>query len=80
MIMGWGSLCIVLPSISAPNFDSVTPYMGILFPTLRRDKLSTLWSSFLSFMCFAINPVLKKISYIKLKRPKSASSPVCTVQ
>jgi hypothetical protein len=26
--------------------------MGVLFPILRRDKVSTLWSSFfLSFMC-----------------------------
>jgi hypothetical protein len=50
----WGSLCMVLPSIPAPNFVYVTPYMGILFPVLRRDKVSTLWSSFfLSFMCFA---------------------------
>jgi hypothetical protein len=28
--------------------------MGVLFPILRRGKVSTLWSSFfLSFMCFA---------------------------
>ena len=53
-IPGWGSLCIVLPSISAPSFVSVTPSMCILFPILRRDEISTLWSSFLlSFMCFA---------------------------
>jgi hypothetical protein len=31
---------------SAPNFVSVTPSMGILFPILRRNELSTLWSSF----------------------------------
>ena len=50
----WGSLWMVLPSVSAPNFVSVTPSMGILFPILRRNKLSTLYSSFfLSFMCFA---------------------------
>jgi hypothetical protein len=42
------------PSISVPHFISVTPSMGILFPILRRIKVSTLWSSFfLSFMCFA---------------------------
>jgi hypothetical protein len=53
-ILGWGSLWMVLPFISAPNFVSVTPYMGILFPILKRNKVSTLWSSFfLSFMCFA---------------------------
>jgi hypothetical protein len=49
----WGSLCMVVPSVSSPNFVSVTPYMGILFPILRRDEVSTLWNSFfLSFMCF----------------------------
>jgi hypothetical protein len=40
-------------SISASHFVSVTPSMGILFPLLRRIKVSTLWSSFfLSFMHF----------------------------
>ena len=53
-IPGWGSLWIVLPSVSALNFVSVTPSIGVLFPILRRGKVSTLWSSFfLSFMCFA---------------------------
>jgi hypothetical protein len=52
-ILGWGSLWMVFPSISAPNFVSVTPSMGILFPILRRSEVSTLWSSFfLSFMFF----------------------------
>ena len=55
LIMGWtpgrGSLCMVHPSISAPNFVSVTPSMGVLFPLLRRIKVFTLWSSFfLSFI------------------------------
>ena len=27
----WGSLWMVIPSVSALNFVSVTPYMGILF-------------------------------------------------
>ena len=58
LIMGWipgyGSLQMVHPFVSAPNFVSVTPSMGVLFPILRRAKVSTLWSSFfLSFMCFA---------------------------
>jgi hypothetical protein len=53
-ISKWGSLWMVLPSVSAPNFVFVTPSMGILFPILRRDEVSTLWSSFfLGFMCFA---------------------------
>jgi hypothetical protein len=43
----WDSIYIVLPSVSAPKFVSVTPSMGVLFPILRRGKVSTLWSSFL---------------------------------
>jgi hypothetical protein len=42
-IPGWGSLWIVFPSVSALNFVSVTPSMGILFPILRRNEVSTLW-------------------------------------
>ena len=41
-IPGWDSLCMVHPFASAPNFVSVTPSMGVLFPILRRGKLSTL--------------------------------------
>jgi hypothetical protein len=59
----WGSLWMVLPSISAQNFVSVTPSMDILFPILRRIEVSTLWSSFfLSFMCFA-NCILGILSF-----------------
>ena len=56
LIMGWilGYGSMVHPFVSAPNFVSVTPSMGVVFPILRRGKVSTLWSSFfLSFMCFA---------------------------
>ena len=50
-IPGWGSLWLVIPSDSASHFVSVTPSRGILFPLLRRIKISILWSSFfLSFM------------------------------
>ena len=57
LIMGWiprwGSLWMV----------SVTPSMGILFPILRRNEVSTFWSSFfLSFMCFA-NCILGILSF-----------------
>ena len=42
MIMGWipgcGSLWMVHPFVSAPNFVSVTPSMSVLFPILRRGK------------------------------------------
>jgi hypothetical protein len=50
LIMGWipglGTLWMVHPFIIAPNFVSVTPSMGILFPVLRRNEVSTRWSSF----------------------------------
>jgi hypothetical protein len=46
-IPGWGSLWIVHPFILAPNFVSVSPFMGILFPILRRNEVSTNWSSLL---------------------------------
>jgi hypothetical protein len=60
-IPGWGSLWMVLPWVSALNF--VTLSMGILFPILRRNKVSTFWSSFfLSFMCFA-NCILGILSF-----------------
>jgi hypothetical protein len=44
---------MVCPFVSAPNFVSVTPSMGVLFPILRRGKVATLWSSFFfRFMSF----------------------------
>ena len=52
-IPGWGSLWIVHPFVLAPNFVSVTPFTGILFPVLRRNEVSTRWSSFLIFFCLA---------------------------
>jgi hypothetical protein len=41
----WGSLWMVIPSVSALNFVSVTPFMGILFLLLKRIKVSTLWDT-----------------------------------
>jgi hypothetical protein len=42
LIMGWipwwGSICMVHPFVLAPNFVSVTPSMGVLFPILRRNE------------------------------------------
>jgi hypothetical protein len=35
---GWGSLWMVHPFISAANFVSVTPSMGVLFPILEGTK------------------------------------------
>jgi hypothetical protein len=50
----WGSLCIVHPFVLSPNSVSVTTFMGILFPILRRNEVSTRWSSLvLTFLCFA---------------------------
>ena len=34
-IFRWSSLWVVIPSVSAPHFVSVTPSMGILFPLFR---------------------------------------------
>jgi hypothetical protein len=62
-IPGWGSLWMVHPFILAPNFVSVTPSMGVLFPILRRNEVSTFWSSFfLIFLCFA-NCILGILSF-----------------
>jgi hypothetical protein len=50
-IPGWGSLWIVYPFGLAPNFVSVTPSMGVLFPILRkttgqqREHFALLWLS-----------------------------------
>jgi hypothetical protein len=51
---GWGSLWMMVHSfVSTPNFVIVTPSRDVLFPILRRGKVSTLCSSFfLSFMFF----------------------------
>ena len=51
-IPGWGSLWMVHPFVLAPNFVSVTPFMDILFPILRRNEVSMRWSSFLIFLSF----------------------------
>ena len=64
---GWipklGSLWMIFPSVSPPYFGSLIPSMDVLFPILRRNEESTLWSSFfLSFMCFA-NCILGIISF-----------------
>ena len=50
----WGSLWMILPSGSAANVVSITPSMGILFPILRSNEVSTHLSSlFLIFWCIA---------------------------
>ena len=46
LIMGWtprwGSFWMVYPFVLVPNFVSVTPSMGILFPILRRNEVSSI--------------------------------------
>jgi hypothetical protein len=45
-IRRWNTLWMVLPSVLAPNFVSVTPSMGILFPILRRNEVSSIgWNT-----------------------------------
>ena len=44
----WGSLWMVIPSVSAAHFVSVAPSMGILLPLLRLIEVPTLWSSWVS--------------------------------
>jgi hypothetical protein len=40
--------------VLVPNLVSVTPFMGYFVPNLRRNEVSTHWSSlFLIFLCFA---------------------------
>jgi hypothetical protein len=53
------------PFISAPNFVSVTPSKGVLFPLLRRGIVSTLQSSF--FLSFIQNHILMNM-FIFLKQ------------
>jgi hypothetical protein len=60
LFVGWipevGAVSVwsFLPSFSTLKFVSLTHSMGILFPILRRNEVSTLWSSsFLSVMCFS---------------------------
>lgn len=74
----WGSLWMVFPSVSASNFVSVTPPMVILFLILRRNKVSTLWSSFfVSFMCFA-NCILAILSFWANIRLSVSTYHVCS--
>ena len=50
------------PFLLATNFLSATPSMYILFCILGRDEVSTRWSSFLIFLCFA-NYILGILSF-----------------
>jgi hypothetical protein len=64
LIMGWIPGGAVSGwSILSSQLQTLSPSMGVLFPILRRGKVSTLWSLFfLSFMCFA-NCILDILSF-----------------
>jgi hypothetical protein len=66
LIMGWiprwGSLWMVHSFLLASNFVSVTISIRISFPILKRNEVSTRWSSFLIFLCFA-NCILGILSF-----------------
>ena len=51
-IPGWGSLWMFHPFVSATISIFITHSMGNLFAILRRNQVSTLWSSFFSNLCF----------------------------
>ena len=54
---------MVHPFVLAPNFVSVTPSMDVFFPIIRRNEVSTVWSSFfLIFLCFS-NCILGILSF-----------------
>jgi hypothetical protein len=53
---------MVLPLVANPDFVSVSPSIGILFLFLRRNDVSILWSSFLSFISF-VNCILANESF-----------------
>ena len=57
---------MVHPFVSVTNFDSVTPSMGILFPILRRNEVSMLWSFFFLIFFFCVcftNSILDILSF-----------------
>jgi hypothetical protein len=60
---GWGNLWMVIPSVLASHFVSVTLSMDILFPLLRRITLVFLLLEFLVFVnCILVIPSFWLIS------------------
>ena len=59
----WGSLWMVFASGSAPHFVSIFAPMNILFPFLRRTKVSTHWSSFFLSFIWSVNCILGVLSF-----------------
>ena len=66
LVSRWDSHWMTVPSVSVPDFVSVSPPIGILNPLLRRTDVSILWSSFfLSFIgsvdCILVIQILRLI-------------------
>ena len=59
-ILGWGSLWMVHPFVSAPNFISVTPSMGILFPIHQPPSADTIADSSKILLIVANQGILMK--------------------
>jgi hypothetical protein len=57
---------MVHPFVTAPNFVSVTPSMGVLFPILRRGKVSTLWSSFFRQISYTTQAHLARQHHVQI--------------
>jgi hypothetical protein len=62
-IPGWHSLWVVHPLVSAPKFVSVIPSMGILYPILRRNEVSTCWSFFFLIFLYFANCILGILNF-----------------
>jgi hypothetical protein len=72
-VSGWS----FLQSLLHRDFVSVTPSMGILFPLLRRIKVSIFWSSFLISMWFE-NCILGILSFWANIRLSVSAYHVCS--
>jgi hypothetical protein len=66
LIMGWtpkwGSLWMVHPFVSDPNFVSATPSMDILFRILGRNEVSTSWGRHHSLDILPLQLILLSVS------------------
>jgi hypothetical protein len=70
-------LCMVIPSVSAPHVVSVSPFMGVLFPLLRRIKVSTLCSLFLSFISLVVSQNIGHRTWEPSNTERPEDAPTC---
>ena len=69
----WGSFWMVMPSVSAPNFVSVTPSMGIFFPLVRR--ILRFWANIhLSVSAYHVCSFVIRLPYSRWYPP---DPPIC---